>query len=58
MQCPCGAETTYSKHEVKTLEKAKEWYPDVEKVPIVVCYDRCPACGRIEKRPWEYVKDS
>ena len=50
MQCNCGGETNYCSHEVKTLEKAQEWYPEITIVPIIVNYDKCTTCGRIEKR--------
>lgn len=52
MICTCGAETRYSAHEVKTLDKAKEWYKDENltllDVPLTVRKDTCPGCGRIE----------
>lgn len=47
MQCPCGGETGYYGHQVKKRETAQAWYPGYDgPLPVVVCRDRCTACGR------------
>lgn len=53
MQCSCGGETTYHVHEIKTLDKAKEWFTEVEEkdLPIKIRRDVCKVCGRTYKWP-------
>jgi len=49
MQCPCGDTANLHQHEVKTIDKALEWYPDTQPsdLPIMVQYHKCSGCGRI-----------
>ena len=49
MLCPCGAETHNQIHEVKTIEKAKEWFPLIKsfQLPIKVDQEKCPSCKRM-----------
>ena len=60
MQCPCGGSTVYLVHEVKTLKKAKEWYPglilDAKHLPIEVRRDVCEACGLQLIHQYKYPK--
>ncbi len=58
MQCSCGGTTDYMIHEVKTLSKAKEWYPGIEIeediLPIEVRRDVCLSCGRQLVHPFRH----
>ena len=57
MQCPCGDETRYFEHEVKTLERAQSWVESIDHVPVIICRDVCPGCGRQEMRNYKYPLD-
>lgn len=48
MQCQCGAEAVYREHEVKTLEKAQEWYPNIREseLPVIIKRHECVMCKR------------
>ena len=52
MQCKCGSNTEPSNFQVKTLDKAIEWYPLVqpEHLPITVNLDICRGCGRMRRK--------
>jgi len=41
MQCPKGSEVKTSEHQIKTIEKAREWFAGVQKydLPITVRKD-------------------
>lgn len=51
MECPRGSMCTESSHEVKTLDKAREWCSHVEEhhLPITV-YSSTSANGRLHAR--------
>ena len=51
MQCKCGDTAVDYEHEVKTLKKAVEWFPNIDKeeLPILITVTRCISCGRQSK---------
>ncbi len=51
MQCKCGSETITQTHQVTTLPKAVEWYPEVKEsqLPIEVEQEKC-LCSRLMRK--------
>lgn len=51
MECPKGSTCTESSHEVKTLDKALEWYPGCDETDLPIRIEqRKGAGGRIFAR--------
>ncbi len=51
MQCLCGGEVVEQSHEVKTFDKAKEWFPGIteNQLPVKVEKDICIGCRRFRR---------
>lgn len=53
MQCPCGAETKSSSHEVKTANGIFSWLGNNTVKLLRVDKDECKACGRLEAKLYD-----
>jgi len=54
MQCPCGAETIYSKRELKLPKTVAEWaQKPIDCDSGYLEEDRCPSCGRIRRKVFD-----
>lgn len=55
MICTCGGTTKETRHQVKGLKKAQEWYGKITllDLPITVEQQTCISCGRSQRKIWD-----